>query len=66
MELNKFFKLVYKKKYALVIIPLITIIITYFLVRKLPDTYKSHTRISTGIVDQSSQILSSSDMSHEL
>ena len=65
MELNKFFKLVYKKKYALVIIPLITIIITYFLVRKLPDTYKSHTRISTGIVDQSSQILSSSDMSQE-
>jgi len=65
MELNKFFKLVYKKKYALVIIPLITVIITYFLVRKLPDTFKSLSRISTGIVDQSSQILSNSDMSQE-
>lgn len=65
MELNKFFKLVYKKKYVFVIIPLITVIITYFLVRKLPDTFKSHARISTGIVDQSSQILSSSDMSQE-
>ncbi len=65
MELNKFFKLVYKKKYALVIIPLITVIIAFFLVRKLPDTFKSHGRISTGIADQSSQILSSSDMSQE-
>ncbi len=65
MELNKFFKLVYKKKYVLIIVPLITVIITYFLVRKLPDTYKSHARISTGIVDQSSQILSASDLSQE-
>ena len=49
MELNKFFKLVYKRKYILVIVPMITVFITYFLVRKFPDTYKSHARISTGI-----------------
>ncbi len=61
MELNKFFKLVYKRKYILVIVPLITVIVTYFLVLKLPDTYKSHARISTGIVDQASQLLTNSD-----
>ena len=65
MELNKFFKLVYKRKYILVIVPMITVFITYFLVRKFPDTYKSHARISTGIVDQSSQLLSSNDFSQE-
>ncbi len=65
MELNKFFKLVYKRKYLLVIVPMITVFVTYFLVRKLPDTYKSHARISTGISDQSAQLLSSSDFSQE-
>lgn len=65
MELAKFLKLVYKKKYVLVIVPLVTVVITYFLVRKLPDTFQSSSRISTGLVDQSQQILSSSDMSQE-
>ncbi|MDD2792822.1 MAG: hypothetical protein PHD73_06565 [Sediminibacterium sp.] len=65
MELGKFLKLVYKKKYVLVIVPLVTVVITYFLVRKLPDTFQSSSRISTGLVDQSQQILSSSDMSQE-
>ncbi len=63
MELSKFLKLIYKRKYLLVIIPMITVFITYFLVRKLSDTYKSTSRLSTGIVDQSTQILSSNDMS---
>ena len=65
MELNKFFKLVYKRKYLLVIVPLITVLITYFLVRKLPDSFNSHARISTGIVDQSTQLLITSDISQE-
>jgi capsular polysaccharide biosynthesis protein/Mrp family chromosome partitioning ATPase len=65
MELNKFFKLVYKRKYILVIVPLITVFVTYFLVQKLPDTFKSHARLSTGIVDQASQLLTNSDISQE-
>ena len=36
---------------------MIAVFITYFLVRKLPDTYKSRSRISTGLVDQSKQFL---------
>ncbi len=65
MELNKFFKLVYKRKYILVIVPIITVFVTYYLVRKLPDSYNSHARISTGIVDQSTQLLTTSDFSQE-
>jgi Mrp family chromosome partitioning ATPase/capsular polysaccharide biosynthesis protein len=44
---------------------MITVLVTYFLVRKFPDTYKSHARISTGIVDQSSQLLLTNDVSQE-
>lgn len=65
MELNKFLKLLYKRKYVLVIVPLITVFITFSLVRKLADTYKSHSRLSTGLVDQSQQILQSSDQTQE-
>ncbi len=57
MELKKFLLLLYKRKYILVIVPMIAVFITYFLVRKLPDTFKSRSRISTGLVDQSQQFL---------
>jgi Mrp family chromosome partitioning ATPase/capsular polysaccharide biosynthesis protein len=66
MQLSKFIKLLYKRKYVLVVVPLVAVIITYFLVRKLPDTYRSHARISTGLVDQSQQILNSEILSQEL
>ncbi|MGL6068758.1 MAG: hypothetical protein ACRC0I_08360, partial [Sediminibacterium sp.] len=66
MQLSKFIKLLYKRKYVLVVVPLVAVIITYFLVRKLPDSYKSHARISTGLVDESQQILSSEILSQEL
>ncbi|TAF56946.1 MAG: lipopolysaccharide biosynthesis protein [Sphingobacteriia bacterium] len=66
MELGKFFKLLYKFKWVLVLLPLVAVLITYFLVRKLPDTYKSHARISTGIVDQSQNILNNPDQSQEM
>lgn len=65
MQLSKFIKLLYKRKYVLVVVPLVAVIITYFLVRKLPDSYKSHARISTGLVDQSQQILNSEILSQE-
>ena len=57
MELQKFLLLLYKRKYILVIVPMIAVFITYFLVRKLPYTFKSRSRISTGLVDQSQQFL---------
>lgn len=58
MELSNFFRLLIKNKYTLIIIPLVAIIITYFLVRNQPDLYTSQAQIATGIVDQTQQSIS--------
>ncbi|GAB2684031.1 polysaccharide biosynthesis tyrosine autokinase [Mucilaginibacter koreensis] len=52
MELRNFFKLLYKHKLTLVIVPVVAVIITFFLVRNQADTYMSQSQIATGIVDQ--------------
>jgi len=57
MELSSFFSLLRKYLYLLIIIPLVTVIIAYFLVKKLSDEYVSHTQIATGIVDASRHLL---------
>ncbi len=51
MELREFLKLLPKYKNILIIVPLVTIIISYFLVRNLADKYISSAQIATGIVD---------------
>ena len=61
IDFADFFKLLLKRKYILIGIPLVTIIITYFLVRNLPDVYSSKSRIATGIVDDSQQSLDKSN-----
>ena len=61
MELSKFLQLLYRRKLLLILIPVITIIITFFLTRNLPDSYLSTARIATGIVDQSQQFLDNGD-----
>jgi len=55
MESTSFFSLLKRSKLVLIIIPIITAGVTYFLVRNLPDTYKSRAQISTGTVDRSQQ-----------
>lgn len=57
MELREFLKLLLKYKNVLIIVPLVTIIISYFLVRNLSDKYVSKGQIATGIVDQTRQLL---------
>lgn len=57
MELGNFFKLLWKHKNLLIIIPLVTIIVSYFLVKNLADKYVSTAQIATGIVDQSRHLL---------
>jgi len=57
IDIVDFLKLLIKRKYILIGIPLVTVIITYFLVRNLPDTFSSKARIATGIVDDSQQSL---------
>jgi capsular polysaccharide biosynthesis protein len=56
MEILNFLKALNRRKFLLIIIPVITVIVTYFLVRNLPDQYTSKSRISTGITDASQQV----------
>jgi succinoglycan biosynthesis transport protein ExoP len=51
-ELNKFFSLLKRYRLILIVVPIITVIITYFLVRNLPNSYISQAQIATGIVDE--------------
>jgi uncharacterized protein involved in exopolysaccharide biosynthesis len=57
MELQKFIKLLLKRKYILLAVPLFAIGIAYFLVRPLPDVYASKAIMATGLVDQSGQFV---------
>jgi uncharacterized protein involved in exopolysaccharide biosynthesis len=57
MELGNFLKVLWKHKNLLIIIPLITILVSFFLVKNLADKYISTAQIATGIVDESKQLL---------
>lgn len=65
MDFPKFLNLLYRRKLLLVLLPVITVIITFFLTRNLPDNYLSNARIATGIVDQSQQYLDNQDNAQE-
>ncbi|MCD0490220.1 lipopolysaccharide biosynthesis protein [Pedobacter sp. MC2016-14] len=54
-EVKKFLNIVKKYLLVLIIVPVITVIITYFLVRNLSDSYVSQVQIATGIVDETQQ-----------
>ena len=57
METQKFIKLLLKRKYILLAVPLFAIAIAYFFVRRLPDVYTSKAIMATGLVDQSGQFV---------
>jgi succinoglycan biosynthesis transport protein ExoP len=63
MELGDFFKVLSRHKLTLIIVPIIAVIITYFLVRSQPDSYTSQTQIATGIVDKTQQTLNENNTS---
>ncbi len=65
MELIEFLKVLKRRKAILIFVPLLTIIATYLIVRQMPDIYPSHTRIATGIVDRSQQLLHDNSWNHE-
>lgn len=58
MEAAKFIKLLLKRKWLVIGVPLITLALSFFWVRNIPDSYESHARMSTGLVDQSQQVIS--------
>lgn len=56
-EVVQFLRLLQRNKITLILVPLITVIVCYFLVRRLPDTYETHARIATGLVDKTDQVV---------
>ncbi|MCF2488794.1 exopolysaccharide transport family protein [Dyadobacter sp. CY347] len=56
-EFVQFLRLLQRNKVTLILVPLITVILCYFLVRRLPDTFESHARIATGLVDKTDQVV---------
>jgi len=61
MDLVKFLKLLYRRRILLMCIPVVAIVITYFLTRSQPDVFVSKSRIATGIVDQSQNMFNQND-----
>jgi succinoglycan biosynthesis transport protein ExoP len=53
----QFIKLLQRNKITLILVPLITVVLSYFLVKRLPDSYESHARIATGMVDKTDQVV---------
>ncbi|WP_276088396.1 lipopolysaccharide biosynthesis protein [Pedobacter sp. JY14-1] len=51
-ELKKFLNLLKKNRLLLIIVPVATVIVTYFLVRNIPDSYVSQAQVATGIIDE--------------
>ncbi len=58
MDIKSFLKTLNRYKWLLVIIPIVTVCITYFLVQNLPKEYASDVQISTGLLDPSKKVIS--------
>lgn len=58
MDIKALLKLVNRYKWILILVPLVTVTITYFLVQKLPKQYKSTVDISTGLLDPTKKVIS--------
>lgn len=61
VDIKDFLKLLVKRKYLLVGMPLLAVLVTYVLVRNMPDAYSSKARLATSIVDDPQKILSHSN-----
>ena len=61
MDINRFLRLLYRHRFVLIGVPVFALLLTYFLTLKLPNAYVSTTDLSTGIVDPTQQVLSTTD-----
>src|SRR6187431_2242024 len=57
MEAGKFFSLLKKRWYILLLVPIISMAVTYLLVKDMPGSHRSQAKISTGIVDETQKVL---------
>jgi uncharacterized protein involved in exopolysaccharide biosynthesis len=60
-ELKKFYNLLYKYRFVIISVPIITIIIAFFLVRNLEDQFLAEGQIATGIVDETQVLQNTTD-----
>ena len=65
IELQQFIKLLLRNRITLIAVPLVTLVLCFFLVRELPDEFKSHGSIATGLVDKTERILSVGESDQE-
>ncbi|WP_316820130.1 exopolysaccharide transport family protein [Pedobacter gandavensis] len=56
MDFKDFLKHLNRYKWLVIIVPVVTVVITYFMVKNMPKEYSSEVQISTGLVDQSKQV----------
>ncbi|RZK23630.1 MAG: lipopolysaccharide biosynthesis protein, partial [Flavobacterium sp.] len=61
MEIKNYYLFIKRYKLILIAIPVFAIIVTIFLVRKMPNVYQTQTQIVTGIVDETQQVLENRD-----
>lgn len=57
MEFAIFLKVLLRYKKTLILVPMVTVVVAFFLLRNLPKTYKSTSRIATGIVERSDEFI---------
>lgn len=55
-EIKKFIDLLLRYKIILITVPLITVMVTFYIVRNLPDVYPAQAQIATGVVDETQQM----------
>jgi len=58
MDIKRFFKLLKRYAWILILLPILAATLTYFLSKNLPKEYRSEVQIATGLVDQSKQLSS--------
>lgn len=56
MDLVKFLKVLGRRKWVLIIVPILTSTVVYLLVRNSPRTFKSKAKIATGITEQTNSV----------
>ena len=55
-EIKKFILLLWRYRLIIITVPLITVMITFYIVRNLPDSFPAQAQIATGIVDETQQM----------
>lgn len=65
MEFVNFLKVLSRRKMILIGVPLLTVVITFFLVRHMPEIYRSRARIAAGLIDQSDALITQQGQAQE-